>query len=91
MLEAALLIEEGYDQILDELWYVYAPEQLRLKRLEESRGYSMEKSLSIMRGQKSDIEFRKHCRRIIDNGGEPWESEAQLDAILSGEDYCHGL
>ena len=40
-----------------------------------------------MRRQKSDIEFRKHCQRIIDNGGEPWESEAQIDAILSGEGF----
>ena len=87
VLEAALLIEEGYDEILDELWYVYAPEDVRFQRLEESRGYSREKSLSIMRRQKSDIEFRKHCQRIIDNGGEPWESEAQIDAILSGEGF----
>ncbi len=86
VLEAALLIEEGYDAILDELWYVYVPEDLRIKRLKEQRGYSREKCISIMRGQKSDIEFRKHCRRIIDNGGELWESEAQIDAILAGED-----
>ena len=86
VLEAALLIEEGYDAILDELWYVYVPEDLRIKRLKEQRGYSREKCISIMRGQKSDIEFRKHCLRIIDNGGELWESEAQIDAILAGED-----
>ncbi len=86
VLEAALLIEEGYDVILDELWYIYVPEEIRIKRLEEQRGYSREKSLSIMRGQKRDMEFRMHCARIIDNGGELWESEAQLDAILLGED-----
>ena len=86
VLEAALLIEEGYDAILDELWYVYVPEGIRIERLNKQRGYSREKCISIMRGQKSDIEFRKHCARIIDNGGELWESEAQIDAILAGED-----
>ena len=29
VLEAALLIEEGYDCICDELWYIYADEEVR--------------------------------------------------------------
>ncbi|MBR6256273.1 MAG: dephospho-CoA kinase [Lachnospiraceae bacterium] len=82
VLEAALLIEEGYDQILDELWYVYADEAVRFKRLEENRGYDREKSLSIMRRQKSDIEFRKYCRRIIDNSGELQDTMDQIDAVM---------
>lgn len=82
VLEAALLIEEGYDQILDELWYVYADEAVRFKRLEENRGYDRERSLSIMRKQKSDIEFRKYCRRIIDNSGELQDTKDQIDAIM---------
>ncbi len=82
IVEAALLIEEGYDKILDELWYIYADEAVRFKRLEENRGYSREKSLSIMRKQKSDIEFRKYCKRIIDNSGELSETLDQTDAIM---------
>ena len=82
VVEAALLIEEGYDKILDELWYVYADESVRFKRLEENRGYTREKSLSIMRRQKSDIEFRKYCRRIIDNSADLWETKAQIDACM---------
>lgn len=82
VLEAALLIEEGYDKILDELWYVYADEAVRFKRLEENRGYDREKSLNIMRRQKSDIEFRKYCRRIIDNSGELQDTKDQIDAVM---------
>ena len=82
ILEAALLIEEGYDKILDELWYIYADEAVRFKRLEENRGYDREKSLSIMRKQKSDIEFRKYCRRIIDNSGELQDTKDQIDAVM---------
>ena len=37
--EAALLIENGYDKIVDELWYVYASEEARRERLKASRGY----------------------------------------------------
>ncbi|MBR3306708.1 MAG: dephospho-CoA kinase [Lachnospiraceae bacterium] len=85
-LEAALLIEDGYKEILDELWYIYAEEEVRFRRLEENRGYDREKSLSIMRRQLSDIEFRKYCDKIIDNGAELWEMQAQVDACLRGID-----
>lgn len=66
--EAALLIENGYDRICDELWYVYAPEDIRSARLMESRGYSQDKIESIFRSQMKDEEFRKHCRFVIDTG-----------------------
>jgi len=33
------------------------------------RGYSEEKSRSIMDSQLSDKAFREHCRIIIDNNG----------------------
>ena len=82
VLEAALLIEEHYDEILDELWYIYTDKEVRIRRLEESRGYSREKALSIMNNQKSDIEFRMHCKRIIDNSGELQDSYDQIDACI---------
>ncbi|MBR1471513.1 MAG: dephospho-CoA kinase [Lachnospiraceae bacterium] len=84
VVEAALLIEENYDKILDELWYIYAEESVRMKRLADSRGYTEEKSRSIMRQQKTDAEFRSCCRYIIDNSGGSWETQAQIDAILKG-------
>ena len=43
ILEAALLIEEHYDEICDELWYIYTSEENRRERLRENRGYSDEK------------------------------------------------
>lgn len=49
-LEAALLIEEHYDEVVDELWYVYASEQVRYKRLKDSRGYSDERQLLLSAG-----------------------------------------
>ena len=42
--EAALLIEEKYDEICDELWYIYADEEVRKERLIEGRGYSVKKN-----------------------------------------------
>lgn len=34
VLEAALLIEEHYDEICDELWYIYTREEIREARLD---------------------------------------------------------
>ena len=46
--EAALLIENGYGRIVDEMWYIYADEKVRRQRLKDSRGYSDEKIDSII-------------------------------------------
>jgi len=66
--EAALLIECGYGEYVDELWYIYASEDIRRERLKASRGYSDEKVSQIMNGQLKEDEFRNHCQVIIDNG-----------------------
>lgn len=67
VVEAALLIEDGYLEILDEIWYIYADEKVRRQRLKDSRGYTEEKIDSIMAKQMSEESFRKYCHRVIDN------------------------
>lgn len=86
-IEAALLIEGGYDQIVDELWYIYADEETRRERLKKSRGYSDEKTDSIMRQQMADHMFRRHCRVVIDNSKTLAYAYQQIDEKL-GEDLC---
>ncbi|MDC7295081.1 MULTISPECIES: dephospho-CoA kinase [unclassified Butyrivibrio] len=77
--EAALLIENGYDRIADELWYVYADEDVRRQRLKSSRGYSDEKITDIFSKQLDDETFRKHCEFVIDNSGDLSYSAKQID------------
>ena len=81
-LEAALLIEEGYEKIVDELWYIYASKEERRKRLMESRGYTEEKVKSIMAGQLDDADFRKHCSFVIDNNQSLEDTYRQIDGKL---------
>ncbi len=69
-LEAALLIEEHYDEICDELWYIYASEETRRDRLKNSRGYSDEKISEIFRNQLKEDVFREKCEVVIDNNGD---------------------
>ena len=84
-LEAALLIECGYEAVVDELWYVHADPAVRRQRLMESRGYSDEKVRQIFDSQLSEEEFRAHCRVVIENNGDIRETERQLLAALSRE------
>lgn len=77
--EAALLIENGYDRIADELWYVYADEDIRRQRLKDSRGYSDEKITDIFSKQLDDETFRAHCGFVIDNSGNLSFAAQQID------------
>ena len=82
VVEAALLIEGGYQSLVDELWYVYASEEARIRRLMENRGYSREKSLQILSRQLSEDVFRKECDFVIDNSGPLEEAFEQVRAKL---------
>lgn len=82
ILEAALLIEEHYDEICDELWYIYTKEEIRQERLMESRGYSVEKVKQIFASQLKEDEYRKHCKVVIDNNSGYEEAYQQIDAAL---------
>ena len=81
-LEAALLIEEGYHKIVDEMWYIYAAEPVRRQRLKENRGYSDEKITQIMKSQLSEETFRAHCKEVIDNSNDLLDTYRQIDEIL---------
>lgn len=84
-IEAALLIEVGYrDKFLDEMWYVYAPPDIRRQRLKESRGYLDDKIDDIFDDQLTDEVFREKCDRVIDNSGTPESAFRQADEILGG-------
>ncbi len=78
VIEAALLIEDNYEEICDELWYVRTSEEVRKKRLMRSRGYSEEQVESMFKSQLSDSEYRKHCQVIIENDGTREETFYQV-------------
>lgn len=81
-IEAALLIETGYKEIVDEMWYIYADEKVRRNRLEASRGYTPQKISQIMDKQLSEEAFREACDFMIDNSGTLEDSFRQIDERL---------
>lgn len=67
VIEAALLLEAGFSDLCDEVWYVHTPVFDRVRRMKENRGYSEEKIKNILEGQLSEEEFRARTDFIIDN------------------------
>ena len=83
VLEAALLIEEHYDEICDELWYIYTREDIRKERLMRSRGYSPEKVQQIFDSQLQEAVYRKYCKVVIDNNGTVEDAIRQIDLAIT--------
>ena len=83
-IEAALLIENGYNDIVDEMWYIYADDETRINRLMKDRGYTRKKAISIMESQLSDKDFRDNSDVIIDNSGDLNKALEQVKARLEG-------
>ncbi len=78
IIEAALLIEEHYEEICDELWYIHAQEDIRKQRLVQFRGYTRDKIDRIFASQLTEKEYRRHCRVVIDNNGTKEETYYQV-------------
>ena len=87
VVEAALLLDDHYDEICDEIWYIYADEDTRRRRLKSSRGYSDERITSMFQSQRSDDSFRALCALAIDNSSENVQNTFwQLDRALALRD-----
>lgn len=81
-LEAALLTDAFYRQILDEIWYIYTEEPVRRERLKTSRHYTEEKITSMINSQPSEEMFRTFCDKILDNTGDFEKTIKQIDDLL---------
>ncbi len=83
VIEAALLLDDHYDEICDEIWYIYTDDEVRRERLKSSRGYSDKKIDEIIASQRSDESFRSNCALTIDNSSENIQNTfRQLDDAL---------
>ena len=82
-LEAALLIECGYKNILDEIWYVHADVEIRKDRLKKSRGYSDGKIDKILASQLDSASFIANADFVIYNSESLENSYRQIDKHLN--------
>ena len=82
VIESALLPEAGYEDICQEMWYIYTKEAIRRERLKASRGYSDERITRMIASQNSEELFREVCTHVIDNSGDFKDTEKQIGEIL---------
>ena len=82
ILEAALLTEPVYREMLDEIWYIHVPQEIRMERLRSSRGYSDKKMYAVFANQPSEETFTAVSDLVIENGGTFEETEKQIDLAL---------
>ena len=77
------LPDASFRKMCDEIWFIYTEREIRIKRLISDRGYTLEKSESIISRQLSDEEFRAYADVVIDNSGERTAAEEAVRKRLS--------
>jgi dephospho-CoA kinase len=78
VVEAALLIEAGWTDLVDEVWVITAPEELVIRRLRRRSGMSRESARSRLRSQLSSEERILYADVVIVND----EGFADLDETV---------
>jgi dephospho-CoA kinase len=81
VLEAAVLIEAGWTDLVDEVWVAVAPEQVVIKRLKERGGLSEKQAQARIRSQISAEERAKHADIKIDTDCELSEVRARVEEL----------
>ena len=81
LIEGALLIEDHYEEICDELWYVYVEDPSEVKTLNSKRIWRQQGRSDFEAQLPKDL-FMRHCDRVIDNSGQFEETKIQLNKIV---------
>lgn len=80
VIEAAVLIEASWTDLVDEVWVVQVPESVALARLMSRNGLSEQDGLARIRAQLTNAERAARAQVIIDNSGAIAEARTQVDA-----------
>ena len=78
VVEAALLLEDHYEEFCDTVWYIHTDSEIRIRRLMESRGYTKEKSMSIIASQAPEEFFRAHTDYVVTNNADLEDTWQQI-------------
>jgi dephospho-CoA kinase len=82
--EATLLIEAGWQRMVDRIWLVASPEALAIERLGRDRHQPGPESRARIAAQMSAIEKMEHADDIIYNDGSLKELEARVEQLWQG-------
>ena len=82
LLDAAVLLEAGWDEVCDRLVFVDAPRDVRLRRLAEQRGWSAKEVAAREEAQLPLTEKARRADDVLDNSGPPEALARQVDDLL---------
>jgi dephospho-CoA kinase len=82
VLDAAIMMEAGWDRACDKIVFVYAPREMRLRRLAAQRGWSAKEVEARESAQLSLTEKASRADYAIDNSGPPAQLARQVDDLL---------
>jgi dephospho-CoA kinase len=82
VLDAAILLEAGWNDRCDRLVYVHAPRATRLARLADQRGWSAKEVAARENAQLPLTEKVTRADDVVDNTGPPEPLERQIDRLL---------
>ena len=82
VIDAAVLLEAGWNAVCDWIVYIHAPRAERLRRVREDRGWSEKEVEARERAQMSLTEKVSRADFAVDNSQAPDHLAHQLDALL---------
>jgi dephospho-CoA kinase len=87
VLDAAILLEAGWNGCCDRLVFVDAPREARLRRLAEQRGWSAKEVQARENAQMPVNQKKKRAGDVVDNSGSPEQADLEVQRLLR----CWGL
>lgn len=79
VLEAAVLIEANWTDLVDEVWVVSAPTQMARNRLMARNGMTAEQADARISSQLTNQERERHAKVVVDNSGSLSDLERRVD------------
>jgi dephospho-CoA kinase len=82
VLDAAILLEAGWNEMCDRIVYIDAPRPIRLQRLARERGWSAKEVEAREQVQWSLTEKVSRADVAVDNAGAPEQLARQIETLL---------
>lgn len=86
VLDAAILLEAGWDRHCDRIVFVDAPRDVRLQRLKQQRGWTEKELQAREDAQLSLADKQSRADAVVDNSGLPEETARQITTLLQALD-----
>ncbi len=81
VVEAALLVEAGWDYLVDEVWVTYSPESAVVQRLQQRNGYSEEEVRRRVGSQLAFEERSKSAQVVVRNTGDVVQLQREVESL----------